>query len=118
MTDGQEVEMGHDGDMEMVDAAQVTPASGRKKKQAAVNAEPHLSDQNYVEIFKGLLLSADVTSSYNLGLVVCTIKQSVFNSEHIGADKENTRRFGHISLKENELKGAISEAANADEDDE
>lgn len=66
----------------------------------AVNAEPDTFKQEYVEKFIKLLLTENVTSSYNLGLVVCTIEQSLYDSEYSGADNENTRKFNHILFGE------------------
>lgn len=83
----------------MVDYAQAVPAADRDKKQAVVNTEPHFSKLKYVETFMAFLLTDEVTSSYNLGLAVCPIEQSMYNCEHIGADNENTRRFGHNLLR-------------------
>lgn len=80
----------------MVHAAQTVHAADRNKNQAAVNAERRLSEQEYVEVFMELLLTDNVTLSINLREIVRTIAQSIYNSEHIGADNKHTRRFGFI----------------------
>lgn len=49
--DEKDVETGHDADVEMVDVAQAVPVADPNKTPAAVNAERHLSELEYVEIF-------------------------------------------------------------------
>lgn len=49
-----------------------------------------------------MFLTEDITSPFSLGQVVCTIQLSVYNSEHIRVDNENTRQFSHIFLGEGE----------------
>lgn len=67
-------------------------------------------------MFTKLLHTDEVTSSYNLKQDVCTIAQSVYNTELVGADSGNTGRFGHILLERSELKGTVMVVANVDKE--
>ena len=76
------------------------------------------TDGEFAKEFLDLLLTKDVATEYNLEQVICTIEESVFNSEHIGFDNENTRRFGHLILNDEELESAVPEHAEGDSDNE
>lgn len=69
-----------------------------RKGAGVINVEPHHFKQENVEMILELFLTDNVTIFFNLGQIVCSIEQSVYNSEHIGVDTEDTQRFGHISL--------------------
>lgn len=89
-------------------------------KHSDMYSKPNHTSPNrkeYVAMFIELLLTDDVTPSYNLGQIVCNIEQSVYDSERIVAVNKGTRRFGHILLGERELESANPEVANRVKDE-